>query len=321
MTTIIDYMEQSLGPTDESTLVGQSLYKWGLEGISGDNLISIPLVVEPKQIEKLGLTYPVLDSGGNYPVTRAEVNGVMVNGIPFYAQYGKATHTIANQKQTITNFTTTELLKPRYHLASKIGGLYTHIAYSNIFHDFNLTHILGEPVSFSLVGMGYKQEFANVSLSAPTFPSTKDQPFDILNHVKWGADGSETALDSPYAIQFKSTQALKGIIGDDGYNKYIGDWSPIFNGIVIGFKTDNDSGLIADAHAKTMRSLLYKATKSSNTNHWFELDTLGDKALIRDLTPVKNLGQIVGWTAVIELESPTFVCQDYVADTFYEIPT
>ena len=66
MTTYVDAFEYATGPDDVSTLVGQTIYKWGVRVPEGDELLAIPISKEISAEEKLSLTYPS-NTTGNFP--------------------------------------------------------------------------------------------------------------------------------------------------------------------------------------------------------------------------------------------------------------
>jgi len=322
MTTFSDMIEQSLGPTDESTLVGQTTYKWLQKKPPGDEWLDASLMVEVGQQEKVALTYPTL-STGNYPADRVVNNGLLINGMPFFAMYGKATHTTANTKQTVTNFTTTEGRKPRYHNAQKIGSLDAHVIYSVLYHDLTLDWTLGSPVLCELVGKGYKHETTSGTMPTPSYPGSVSSVFDYCEHFKWGADASETAVSGVKGVQLRASQGVVAVLGDDGYYVTISEFAPIFTVMTVAF-TGEDSGIWDDAHGLTQRSLLWKMGKSSaesGNTHYFEVDSNGATAICNQLVPVKQTGNVILWNAVFTLQNPSIVIQDYVNDTFYTIPS
>lgn len=267
-------------------------------------------------VERLGYTYPE-NYTGNYPADAINVNGLLVNGVPFMAQYGKVTHGIEDQQHTVTNFTTTEGVKPRYHCISKISSMYPHVTYGVLFHDLSVLLVnTGDPMVFSQTGKGMKHELTNVTITAPIFPDSESKPFNILEHLKWGTDGSEAALDNIISVELRAVQAVKPIIGDDGYYVHINDWIPIFTGISVGLKNEN-STLRTDVHARSKKSLLWKVLKGSDTSRYFEVDSNGATAICQSHTPIKKKGDVIAWNAVFMLENPTITIDDDLTDERY----
>ena len=319
-TTIVDMFEQSEGPADESTMVGQTTHKWGGFAESRGYPLGLDFNVQLNQEEILGQSYANLDSGGNYPADPVKVNSsILVNGIPYHAVYGKADLVggtyIADTVRDITNFTTTQVLKPRYHCAEVLGTLKEHEVFSVLFHDLNTSHIIGFPITFDMVGKGYKHQISAITLPTPTFPGTETGGFDILNTLEW----NNVALTKPFMIQTKATQTVKATIGDDGYYVTITEWSPIFSAMVIGFRGVGNSGIWDDFHAKTKRSLQYKTLKGSDPTQYLDVNSAAN--IVRSLVPVKVQGEIISFTAVIEMQNPVITARDGINDSFYTIPT
>lgn len=321
MTVFVDMIEQATGPTDETTLVGQSTYEWLLKSPPGNEWLDSGLYVDVNQQEKVGLTYYTL-SAGNYPRDRVVNKGAMINGMPFFAAYGKAAHTTADQKQTVSHFTTTEARKPRYHNAQKIGSLDADVIYATMYHDLTLDWTLGAPVFAELIGKGMKPDLDAGAMPTPTYPSSVKSTFNFCHHFKWGADGSESAIAGIKGVQLRVSQGVVAILGANGYYVCVSEFAPMFTVMTIAF-TGEEAGLWADAHGRTLRSLLWKMGKSnpeSGNAHWFEVDTGGNTAICNQMVPVKHVGQDVLWNAVFTLQNPTAVIQDYLLDEFYEIP-
>lgn len=324
MTTYIEYFEQSLTQNDESSPHGLATYKWGGTPPAGLTVGNIPANREIDAGNVMGLSYPTI-AAGNFPQRVVQHHGTLVNLVPVYGMLGKAAHTIANQKQTITNFTTTQATKPFYLNGEKIGSLDRKYVYNCMIRDLAIDYITGGVVTFNQLSIGKKVEINNAIVpTAPIFPSSIDSEFDVFTHFKWGVDGSEAAVDKITSIQCRMTQGNPITTNaDEGYLKTISPWDPIYTGFVVQFREEN-AALYADQHTGTKRSILWKMAKSaaeSGNTHNFEFDTVGASAICNSLVPVKNKGQVVSWTAVFTCADITCVGQDYVADTFYTIPT
>ena len=110
-TTYIDYFEKASSGADEDTLVGQNLYKFFAIDEEGLALTDMPFNGQVDAGNVMGQSYPNIDPG-NLPQNVINHQGLLVNGVPIFGMLGKATHTINNQKQTITNFTTSEPSAP-----------------------------------------------------------------------------------------------------------------------------------------------------------------------------------------------------------------
>lgn len=319
-TTIVDMFEQSTGPADESTMVGQTTHKWGGFAESRGYPLGLDFNVQLNQEEILGQSYATLDSAGNYPADPVKINqSVLVNGIPYHAMYGYADLSggsyIAHTVRDITNFTITQVLKPRYHCAEVLGTLKEHEVFSVLFHDLNTSHIIGFPMTFDMVGKGYKHQISAISLPTPIFPGNETGGFDIIDTLKW----NNVSLTRPFMIQTKATQTVKAAIGDEGYFTSITEWSPIFSAMVIGFRGVANSGIWDDFHGKTKRSLQYKVKKSSDPTQYIDYNSAVN--IVRSFTPVKVQGEIISFTAVIEMQNPIITVRDGLNNSFYTIPT
>jgi len=319
-TTYVDAFEQALTETDESTLVGQSIYKFGTPIQDRNPGIDAPFAMDVNESEKMGLTYSEL-SAGNYPMDNVRVVTNLINGVGIYGMYGKATHTVANTTQTVTNFTTTEKVKPRYTCVEKIGSLYPHVIHGVLFHDMELSMIPGEVMIQTLTGKGCKHHIPDWELQTPTYPSSLSSPYNILDYsnCKWGADGSETAFNNIVSVNIHAThKKVTSYTGDDGYYLHNDEWSPIKTVVALGLKKEEQS-LMSDAYAGTLRSLTLKFMNGLGYSITF--DSAGNTALCHGLASVKKLGEIIGYNALFTVQNPTWTITDHVADTFYAIPT
>ncbi len=318
-TGYIDYFEQASSGADETTLVGQNLYK--LFGVDDQGLAigDMPLNVEVDAGNVMGQSYPDIEPG-NYPQNVINHQGNLINGIPIFGMLGKATPTIANQKQTITNFTTSEATKPFYAIAEKIGSLKPKVSHGAMIRDLALTYRTGGFVTASMLSSGRKTHTPDWSLNTPTFPSGISSSFNVFEHFKIGVDGSEAAVPTIESIQCRMTQGNPiSTIADEGYTKEISPWDSIFAGFVITFKDPNEY-LWENSILRTKFSVLWKMSKSeaeSGNSHWFEFDTVGATAFCNGLSLVKRKGNVTNWTAIITCSNITCVMQDYVANTFY----
>ena len=320
-TTYIDYFEKASSGADEDTLVGQNLYKFFAIDEEGLALTDMPFNGQVDAGNVMGQSYPNIDPG-NLPQNVINHQGLLVNGVPIFGMLGKAAHTINNQKQTITNFTTSEATKPFYNVAEKIGSLKPKVSHAAMIRDLALNYRTGGFVTASMLSSGRKTHTPDWSLNTPTFPThnTTASKFNVFEHFKIGADGSEGAITTMESLQCRMTQGNPATtIGDVGHIKSISPWDPIFSGFVITFR-DPDEYLWENSILGTKFSVLWKMSKSeaeSGNSHWFEFDTVGASAICNGLTSVKRKGNVVLWTAVITCSNITCVMQDYVNDSFY----
>ncbi len=314
MTNYVDAFEYATGPDDISSLVDQAIYKWGLRIPEGEEILSIPLSKEVSVEEKLSLTYPT-NTTGNIPADDVKANGLLVNGIPLYGMFGKVAN--ATPLHTITNYTISEGMKPLFNVVEKIGSLNPHVVHATLFHDLTLTIAKGTAMVFELTGKGHKNHSPNWALQTPTYPSSEGRPFDILQHFKWGVDGSEASIDGVSVVSMKSTQAVIAVIGDDGWYEYISAWTPIFSAITMTY-TGEEATLQADQEAGTKRSLLWKVAKSSDpSNDHLEFDPVGNSVICTDIIHQKRPGEVIASTAVFAFQDMTMKCQDQLADALY----
>ncbi len=320
-TTYIDYFEQASSGADISTLVGQDLYKFFSIDQDGLSIGDLPLNVEIDAGNVMGQSFPTIEPG-NYPQNVINHQGLLINGVPIFGMLGKAAHTTANQKQTITNFTTSEATKPFYAIAEKIGSLKPKVSHGAMIRDLAISYNTGGFVKASMLSSGKKTHIPDPewTLNTPTFPSSIASPFNVFNHFKVGPDGSEAEITTIESIQCRITQGNPiSTIADEGYTKSISPWDPIFSGFVITFRDPNEF-LWEKSMLRTKFSILWKMSKSeaeSGNSHFFEFDTVGATAFCNSLTSVKRKGNVVIWTAVMTCSNITCVMQDYVNDLFY----
>lgn len=321
MTTYIDAFVQSTGETDETQPDGVACYLFG-ENTQRHPALNWGFVHQVHQAKSASAYYPTL-SAGNYPADSIPANYGMTNGLPFYRIMGNAVHTTADTKQTLSISTTN--VKPRLTLIQKLGSSQPQIGYGAVSHQTKVSYMMGQHVQVSEVYSALKRERADITINTPTMPThasntNPSQAFDVLTHLKWGTDGSETTINNVIAVEALFSIAVNPILGNSGYNASIAHNAPVISAFNISLWGEQED-VVADAHNLTPKSLLWKVSKSANSNHYFEVDSNGATAYVQACDPVKVEGELVGHNLVVWLQNPTVVVQDYLTDEFYEVPT
>lgn len=257
---------------------------------------------------------------GTYPANNITSNFMFINGIPLYAVMGKSSVVTTNVEHQIGYFTTTEARKPRYHIVEKLGSNNPSVIHGGLATSINLKWILGDPLSASLSMLGLKQHTPVWTISTPTYPSSQDDLFNYLYSCKFGADGTESELTYVSTIEMKIWQNPKPYPSENGYYGSINEWNPLECTVTLGLTGDQTT--VFDAiKSRTAKSLLIDFRSSSNTNKYLKFDSNGASAYPLFLEPIKLIDSTVGFTAGFYIKNPVFNVKDYVADTFYEIPT
>jgi hypothetical protein len=313
-TTVVEGFKQATAPGDVDSLESQALFSWGLrKGV--EYITDMVNTVNCQQIEAGNQWYPT-NVAGNAPADKVTVSFHPTNGIPFYALYGKATHTTADTKQTITNLDSGR--KPRYKCAETLGALSPHVVHGVVFHDGSFRWEKGGFLSLNMTGKGQKWEKVAYALSTPTMPthasnSYPSDAFTVQDYFSWNSSN----LVSSIMTEMKVSQTLATSMGSSGYYDAISDSSPIFTLFNIIYRTA-ESGVWDDFHAHTKRTLVWKMSKSASSTHYFTVTAAN--SLIVNCIPIKNFGEVIGFSAQILCENPTIVCQDYVDDDRFAIP-
>jgi hypothetical protein len=321
MTTFVGCFNQATSETDVTSPNGIAMYYWGLNNKTGTIPMKFGVNNIINKVEKLGQTsYDI--SYGNKKTEDIEVPQVpMINGLPFFAVLGKQTQVTLDQRRTISHLTTTR--KPRYTCALQLDALDPQVRYGVFFHTLRVSHTIGDPVQFSMQGVGCKPDRPAATFLSTGYPSSESKPFDICNYLKIGADGSEATIDAPSMVEFAAVQDCNAFLGASGYPDYIHDFKPIDTYISITLQGAQNT-ILDYAEDKTEVSILWKCSKSSvgDTAHYFELDSVGATACIEAMNPISlTTGEVIAWNTVFKLEKPTIDVNDYIDTDFYTIPT
>lgn len=316
--TFIDAWAQATSEDDVTSLNSANVYQFGKPIQSMDTPLKMGYNETIQEKESMGQFYPDL-SAGNYPLNDINANFQLVNGLPFYWMLGKAAHTTADTKQTISIFDVTQGIKPVFKVVKKYATK-PHEAYGVCWGSLQMHHKIGDMAVVLMRGMGCKHELTSSTISTPTYPSSQSAGYDLLKHIKWGSDGSEAVLSKLVAADFGFSQNNQGYIAANKYYDHINHLNPITSLVNLAIAETNDT-LLESVFAQTASSFLYKMGCSKNSNKYIEIDSNGATARFITMSPITLLNDIIGYNVVLRLQNPTVIAQDYVNDDFYEIPT
>ena len=293
----------------ETSVNGVPTYYFG-KPIARNPVLDMNFEVSVAQAKKLGNWYPT-NAAGSYPLDKIMASYIPVNGIMFFATLGKATHTVANTTQTITNMTTTEGRKPRYKLLEKIGTGIKHEAFGGLWHDLTLRY---EGRELFATQMGKAQKHTNSSSvpSATTFPSDVSTPFLNHSYFKWNSSAIDTLM-----CEFKIAQVVNAHEGSSGYYDEISESDAMIATWSLGFSGEQ-STLFTDYMARTARQIDWKMTKRSITEY-FTITCAN--SICTNIKYIKEKNEIAGGVATFLSENCSVVVKDDVADTFYTVPS
>jgi hypothetical protein len=318
---LVDSFIQATSESDETSVDSVQAYLFGKIPDSKEQPVHTPINTTIKKIEKLGQFYKSYEVQSNL-ANDIQIPFYLVNGLPFYWVMGKATHTTPDTKQTIGIFDVTNAIKPRL---SCIQGLDTstpsnHVIYGSMIHNLTLHHEPGKFTSCILQAMGCKHELSTDTPTTPIYPSSKSGLFDVFNHLKWGADGSEATLSSVLTVDLGIAQSgVSGYEQGAGYYENLTHLNPIEAHINFTLYGTNNT-ILADAIAGTKRSLLFKISDSSDLNRYIELDSNGATAIVESIVEIRKIDEIIAYNIGVLLENPVITVQDYLDDDFYSIP-
>lgn len=319
---LTDSFIQATAEDDVTSIAAVQAYLFGLIPDSLEPPLHIPFNVNLEKNSKEGQYYHDINAQ-NYPANSIQAMFLLVNGLPFYWLMGKATHTITDQKQTISVFDITNAIKPRLKCINQLDESTpgNHVVHGTLFHTLTLHHEPGSITSIVLEGIGCKQEFVSDAPTTPVFPSSVKGLFDVFNYLKWGSDGSEAELDAVLSVDFGIAQVdVAGFEQGQGYYENITHLKPLEFHINFTLLNTN-TAFLTTTFSRTAKSLLFKISDSTNQNRYIEIDSNGETAIVESIVPIKNINKTIAYNVAVVLKNPIITVQDYVDDAFYEIPT
>lgn len=315
--TLIDAWAPATSEDDVTTFNALSNYYFGQLIQTHEQPLKMGFNQTLQESQHLG-KFTVDLSHGVYPLNDISANFYPVNGLPWYWGLGKATHTTSNTKQTLNIFDITSGVKP----VTKCVSLYEtkpHEAYGVCWSSVQWHHAFGSPCSVVMKGMGCKHGLTTSSVNTPTYPSSQSDMFDTLKYLKIGVDGAEDIISNIVAVDIGVSQNIVGNLSNvNPYYDHIHHATPVSVLVNLAIAKTNLQ-LLEDAFAQETRSFIYRAGCSKNSNKYFEVDS--SEAYIVGNNAVKNKNEVLGYNLTLQLPDPNFIIQDYVNDSFYEIPT
>lgn len=321
-TTYVEGRKCQTSPSATTSLDSADIYLYG-KRVSDTRILSIGLGVEGIQLEDSSKSY-ITTVAGNKILSKVSARFHPTNGIPTWLQNGKATHTTADTKQTITSWDV-GTSKPTDSIYVKKGSLYPFIGYGVIYTDNLLTWRPKEGWIQEITGLGRKNEIANITANTPTMPThaSNTNPSDIFNVLSYFNWNSEAASIVDYVEIRQAHRTMPPSVHDDGYYNDISETQGILSTVSMvchGIGGANDA-IHTDYHAKTKRTLTLKGAKSTNSDHWFTFSSGTNEALCIQCDDMWSVGNVVYWTNTFLMDQATWVYQDYVDDDHYTIPS
>jgi len=314
-----DSWERSTGFDDETSLDGVPSYLFGLLPQT-NQILTTGLGFTYTQAKKAGLWHTT-PTGGNMFLDSVKTNFIPVNGIMFWHMYGKATHTVANQTQTITSMTTTEGRKTTIKAFQQWDGdtkvdLYGLMS-TGLSLQFNDSGLVAQQ-SY----MGCKPEKSTATPTAPILPDDASDDeitgeFNVFDSWEWNS----TPMERPQSFSMDVKQAISGHIkGGDGHYSELSEHAQIYTSFTVGVMGNtNYSNLWTDHWNKTTRTLTWKMLKGSDVSKYYEV-TASD-CLCYMLSPIRKQGEVLAYTANFLSGNVSVVVVDFVDDDFYTIKT
>ena len=317
MVNYVSAYEPASSETDETTLVGQTIYKFGI-----NDTRTIPLGMNDEwsgeKLEDISNHYYTL-ANGIKPMDIITAHYLPINLTGAYRTFGYADNTVADTTRKMSAASNLAN-KKRYACVEKIASLKPHVSHGSLFNDFSIRWDKDTGWVCNEIGSGLKNHAPDWALETPVYPSAArtntTDVFDVFNYLKWGADGSEVAIPKLQIVEAHIFHAIAKHTGDNNYYSKLSAIGAIGCTITATFHSC-PSALYDDYHAGTPRSLLMKGSKSKNSACNFEFDDEGDTVRCMSLQPSKTSGQTDLWTAVFWLSNVKLSVTDYVEDTFY----
>jgi len=318
----IDCWDRATGYDDETSLNGAASYLFGYK-LRGSEILDVGYNVDLHESTKMGQWYKT-NTKGNFRLDNAMARFIPVNGICFWDMYGKATHTVANQTQTITNMTTTEGVKPKKKAFQQSHESVQKVdLFGLVTTRLQLEYSEGNPLVCSQSMIGSKIDFASTATpNTPTFPDDAsnneiDGAFTNFNNWTWNSTTMEKPQRFKMEVQHEMIPYMKGT---SSYYNDMSPQNPIRTGFVAAVVgTTGYTDLRDDMIAGTKRTLTWKQQKGDPTKYF---EVTASNTICHSINPVaREPGKPFAYTAVFTCESVSVVVVDYVDDDFYTIKT
>lgn len=317
--TFIDSWDRSTGYDDVTSLNGAASFLFGWKPKTSE-IMDVNYGIQYSKATKMGQWYPTI-SGGNMVLDQVNTVFIPVNGILFWDMYGKATHTVADQTQTITNMTTTEGQKPKKKAYQQWDSTYKVDLFGLVTDSIKLKYDTQGLIATQSM-KGTKLQSSSATPTTTTLPDdAADNPidgaFDVFHSWSWNS----VTLERPDHFSMEAQQELvPHMKGTDSYYVAMSEHNPIFTGFTAGVMgTTGLSDLWADFWAQTQRTLKWKMIKGSDPTKYFEVTA--SNAICHGINPLRESGGIMGYTAGFHCENVSIVVVDYLDDDWYTIKT
>ena len=316
----IDCWDRATGYDDETSLNSAASFLFGYK-LRNAEILNVGYNIQYHEAAKMGQWYPEVSSG-NFTIDNAVATFIPANGIIFWDMYGKATHTIADQKQTVTNMTTTEGQKTKKKAFQQWDATAQKVdLYGLVTNRISLQIARGSPLQATQTMIGCK-----VSDSSAT-PNTATLPDDVSNDPVTGAftnldswTWNSNTMEKPSRFQMIAQQELIPYMkGTDSYYVQASEHNPIvtgFTALVVG--DTNYSNLKTDYYAGTKRTMTWKMVKPTSTRYF---EVTASNTLCHSIQPIRNPGEPFTYTANFTCENVSIEIQDYLDDDWYTIKT
>lgn len=313
--TITEYWKEQTTEDAETSVESQSVYKFGLN-VGNSSQIEMNNSITFSRDGLLG-SFSQTNTKGIFAQNNITANFAIVNGLPFRWILGKTTSVTTDQRRTISMPDLTSPRSPRLTIGNEYGSD-NNLVYGTVFSEGSFQMSLGDTIIATLNGKGLNRTSPTYSVNTPTYPSSQDD-FYIHSYFKWNT--SEINIVS---CKMDIIRDSSGFIGDDGYYNKINECVPCQIGVSIGM-FEHNSALKTDWENGTKRRCQWKWICPSDPNKYIEIDTAssGATASVQSYSPIVDTSkfQVIGYNAVILLEGISVDVNDYVADSFYTVPT
>jgi len=316
----IDSWTRSTGYDDETSMNGVASYLFGARGKTKE-ILDVNYMKQVHEASKLGQYYNT-NSSGNMTLDQILASFYPVNGILFWQMYGKATHTVADQTQTIVNLTTTEGKKTKIKAWSQWDASNAFDLFGLCCNQMKLDYSVGQGLLAQQSFMGCKSAKSSATPTAAVYPDDAsndeiDGVFNVFDSWTW----NNNTCEKPMNFAMEAMQPLVPYMkGTGSYYAELSEHSPIVTGFTAACRGDTElANMITDWLAGTKRTLTWKMLKSEDISKYFEVTA--SNCLIRAITPVRNPAELLGYTVSITSENVSTVVVDYVDDDFYTIAT
>lgn len=305
--TIRDAVYEQTTPFSTPTIGSTAFLYIGLKNLDNSGLSQIQDNKEITTNEIYGQSYPSLYAG-NLPADNIPLKGILVNALPLYWFYGKAT---GQTTRTITN-TDQTTSKPRFCLWVDDDGKYHY--YNGVIYNSLSLEFRESALHFGLTGKALSHDETTSAPASFSFPSSVDDPFDVLYSCSWNS-GSPVTL-KPSQFKLDAVQPMKGII-DSSTKQYkkILQFNMQTTTLTLQFTSTYGELLRTDFYAGTPGEFKIKFVKSTDITKYIEI-TLSD-CYLAGLVKTRVEGKDPIYTIPLTAAAVSIVSPDGVADSYY----